>query len=71
MDAFQYMAILHNDRVTGMRDGKRQFGRQIEIRCWDSIDARVATPTKLPYETLMELSRQILEKRVGSGERHL
>ena len=31
--AFQYMAILHNDRVTGMSDGKRDFGQQIEIRC--------------------------------------
>ena len=30
--AFQYMAILHNDRVTGMRDNKREFGQQIEIR---------------------------------------
>ena len=40
--AFQYMAILHKDRVTGMRDGKREFGHQIEVRCWESIDARVA-----------------------------
>jgi len=65
VDAFQYMAILHNDRVTGMRDGKRDFGLQIEIRCWNSIDARMATPTNLPYETLMELSRQILEEVPG------
>ncbi|HQA92011.1 MAG TPA: ATP-binding protein, partial [Sedimentisphaerales bacterium] len=42
--AFQYMAILHEDRVTGMRDGKRDFGCQIEVRCWDSVDARTATP---------------------------
>ncbi|MFC1646434.1 asparagine synthase-related protein, partial [Candidatus Omnitrophota bacterium] len=39
--AFQYMAILHQDRVTGMRDNKRDFGLQIEIRCWDSIDASI------------------------------
>jgi len=65
VDAFQYMAILHNDRVTGMRDGKRDFGLQIEIRCWNSIDARMATPTNLPYETLMELSRRILEEVPG------
>lgn len=31
--AFQYMAILHEDRVTGMREGRRDFGFQIEIRC--------------------------------------
>ncbi|MCK5116654.1 MAG: ExsB family transcriptional regulator [Candidatus Aegiribacteria sp.] len=65
VDAFQYMAILHNDRVTGMRDGRRDFGLQIEIRCWNSIDARTATPTNLPYETLMELSGRILEEVPG------
>jgi GMP synthase (glutamine-hydrolysing) len=58
--AFQYMAILHDDRVTGMREGKREFGRQIEVRCWDSIDARVATPTKLPFEVLEKLAAEIL-----------
>ena len=34
--AFQCMAILHEDRVTGMRNGKRDYGHQIEVRCWDS-----------------------------------
>jgi len=63
--AFQYMAILHEDRVTGMRDGKRDFGRQIEIRCWDSVDARTATPTNLPYETLTKLAGEILEEVPG------
>jgi GMP synthase (glutamine-hydrolysing) len=58
--AFQYMAILHEDRVTGMREGRRQFGYQIEIRCWESIDARVALPMRLPWETLEDLSRRIL-----------
>lgn len=59
--AFQYMAILHGDRVTGMRGGKRDFGMQIEIRCWDSLDARTATPTRLPYETLEKLAGEIIE----------
>ena len=58
--AFQYMAILHEDRVTGMRDGKRDFGRQIEVRCWDSIDARTATPTRLSFEILDRLARRLL-----------
>jgi GMP synthase (glutamine-hydrolysing) len=58
--AFQYMAILHEDRVTGMRDGKRDFGQQIEIRCWDSVDARTATPTKLSFETLQQLAGEII-----------
>lgn len=63
--AFQYMAILHEDRVTGMRDGKRDFGLQIELRCWDSIDARTATPTKLPYETLTSLASKITKDVPG------
>jgi len=63
--AFQYMAILHEDRVTGMRDNKRDFGLQIEIRCWDSIDARTATPTKLPHEVLTKLANRIVNEVPG------
>ncbi len=63
--AFQYMAILHEDRVTGMRDGKRDFGQQIEIRCWDSIDARTATPTKLPFDVLEKLAGNIIREVPG------
>jgi len=58
--AFQYMAILHKDRVTGIRDGKRDFGFQIEVRCWDSIDARVAWPTEIPYRVLKRLIGRII-----------
>jgi len=64
-DAFQYMAILHDDRVTGMREGKRDFGRQIEVRCWNSIDARTATPTKLPFEMLEKLAGDIINEVPG------
>ncbi|MBN2214024.1 MAG: hypothetical protein JW723_07260 [Bacteroidales bacterium] len=63
--AFQYMAILHEDRVTGMRDGKRDFGQQIEIRCWDSVDARIATPTRLSFDTLEQMSQEIIRKVPG------
>ncbi|MFQ6130519.1 MAG: ExsB family transcriptional regulator, partial [Armatimonadota bacterium] len=63
--AFQYMAILHEDRVTGMREGERDFGHQIEIRCWESVDARTATPTRLPWETLERLSGRILAEVPG------
>lgn len=63
--AFQYLAILHQDRVTGMRDGKRDFGLQIEIRCWDSLDARSAKPTKLPYETLDKLANRMVAEVPG------
>lgn len=63
--AFQYMAILHQDRVTGMRQGKRDFGLQIEIRCWDSVDARIAAPTNIAYKTLCELGTRITKEVPG------
>ncbi|MEE8540781.1 MAG: ExsB family transcriptional regulator [Desulfobacterales bacterium] len=63
--AFQYMAILHEDRVTGMRDGKRDFGHQIEVRCWDSVDARIASPTHLSFEILEKLAGEIIQDVPG------
>ncbi len=58
--AFQYLAILHEDRVTGMIDGRREFGQQIELRCWDSLDARTARPTRVPFEVLEKLAEDII-----------
>lgn len=63
--AFQYLAILHQDKVTGMRQGKRDYGLQIEIRCWDSVDARVAKPTRLPYDILEKLAQRITSEVSG------
>ena len=63
--AFQYMAILHGDRMTGMVDGKREFGRQIEVRCWDSVDARTATPTRLSFDVLDRLAGEIIRELPG------
>ncbi|MBN2043181.1 MAG: ExsB family transcriptional regulator [Candidatus Aenigmarchaeota archaeon] len=57
--AFQCMAVLHGNRVTGMRDGKRDYGLQIEVRCWDSTDATTAKPTRLPFEVLERLAERI------------
>jgi GMP synthase (glutamine-hydrolysing) len=63
--AFQYLAILHEDRVTGLSDGRRAFGNQIEVRCWDSVDARTATPTCLPFAVLQRLAAEILREVPG------
>jgi len=57
--AFQYMAILHEDRFAGMRNGRRDFGLQIEVRCWNSVDAREATPVWLPAKRLERLAKAI------------
>ncbi len=63
--AFQYMAILHEDRVTGMRNGRREFGGQIEVRCWNSVDAREARPTPLPFDLLECLAHEIVRAVPG------
>lgn len=63
--AFQYLAILHEDRVTGMRENRREFGYQIEVRCWDSVDARTATPTQLPWDLLQRLSARLVAEIPG------
>jgi GMP synthase (glutamine-hydrolysing) len=63
--AFQYLAILHQDRVTGMRDGKREFGMQVELRCWESTDAVTASPTRLAHETLETLAERITSEVPG------
>ena len=63
--AFQYLAILHNDRVTGLRDNKRDFGFQIEVRCWDSKDARIGKPTNVPFELLEETGKRIASEVPG------
>ncbi|MBN2126144.1 MAG: ExsB family transcriptional regulator [Deltaproteobacteria bacterium] len=63
--AFQYLAILHEDRVVGMRDGKRDFGCQIEVRCWDSEDAKTGTPTRLPFDVLERLGDRISSEVPG------
>jgi GMP synthase (glutamine-hydrolysing) len=62
---FQWLAILHEDRVTGLRGGKREFGNQIEVRCWDSVDAREATPARISFDLLERLAAEITEQVPG------
>jgi len=63
--AFQYLAILHDDKVTGLRDHERDFGQQIEVRCWESTDAVTAEPTELPFATLRKLADRITTEVPG------
>ncbi|MGC9325287.1 MAG: asparagine synthase-related protein [Desulfomonilia bacterium] len=63
--AFQYLAILHEDKVTGIRSGKRDYGYQIEVRCWDSTNAQTATPTKLGFDVLHRLATRITSEVPG------
>jgi len=63
--AFQYLAILHEDMVTGLRDSKRDFGQQIEVRCWESTDAVTGTPTDVPFTTLRAIADRIVTEVPG------
>jgi len=58
--AFQYLAVLLNDRATGIRDNKRQFGQIIVVRSVESIDARTATATEIPWEKLNRICSRIV-----------
>jgi len=57
--AFQYLAVLLNDRATGIRDNKREFGQIIVVRCIESTDARTATATELTWEKLHRICDRI------------
>lgn len=57
--AFQYLAVLLNDRATGIRNNKREFGQIIVVRCIESTDARRATATELPWKTLNRICHRI------------
>jgi GMP synthase (glutamine-hydrolysing) len=63
--AFQWLAILHEDRVTGLRANRRDFGQQIELRCWDSTDAVTGSPTKLSFKTLTGIADRITSEVPG------
>jgi GMP synthase (glutamine-hydrolysing) len=58
-DAFQYLAVLLNDKATGIRDGRREFGQIIVVRCLHSVDARTATSVDLPWEKLHKICSRI------------
>lgn len=60
-DVFQYLAVLLADKATGIRDGKREFGEIIVVRCVDSVDARTASVVELPWEKLHRISSRITQ----------
>jgi len=59
--AFQYLAVLLNDYATGIRRNRREFGQIIVVRCIESIDARTATVTELPWDKLNRISQRITQ----------
>ena len=60
--AFQYFPVLMEDRATGMRKNKREFGNIIIIRCVESKDARRALPSRIPWKILEKIQKRITNK---------
>jgi GMP synthase (glutamine-hydrolysing) len=57
--AFQYMAVLLSDKATGIREGRREFGQIIVVRCLNSVDARTATSVDLSWTKLHKICGRI------------
>jgi GMP synthase (glutamine-hydrolysing) len=53
------MAILLQDRATGIVQGKREFGQIIVVRCLNSVDARTATSVDLSWDKLHRICERI------------
>ena len=62
---FQCMAVLLNDRATGLRDGKRAFGQIVVVRSVESEDAMTATPTEVGWDKLRRLQERICAEVPG------
>jgi len=63
--AFQYFPVLMEDKATGVRGGKREFGNIIIIRCVESTDARTAIPTRLSWKILEKITERLTTEISG------
>ena len=59
LGTFQNFAVLHNDKATGIKKGKRVYGNIITVRIVDSTDAVTAKARHVPYEVLMRIAERI------------
>jgi GMP synthase (glutamine-hydrolysing) len=59
IDAFQYLAALLEDKATGIRDGQREYGQIVVIRCVRSVDAREATVVEVPWPKLHRICQRV------------
>jgi GMP synthase (glutamine-hydrolysing) len=59
LGTFQNFAVLHNDKATGIKKGKRVYGNIITVRIVDSEDAVTAKARQVPYEVLMRVAARI------------
>jgi GMP synthase (glutamine-hydrolysing) len=62
LGTFQNFAVLHNDKATGIKNGKRVYGNIITIRVVVSEDAITAKAKEIAYETLFKISIRITKE---------
>jgi GMP synthase (glutamine-hydrolysing) len=62
LGTFQNFAVLHNDRATGIKNGKRVYGNIITVRIVDSEDAVTAKFRQVPYKKLTRISERITKE---------
>lgn len=62
LDAFQSFAVLHNDRATGMKAGKRVYGHIITVRVVASQDAVTAKAYPVPSEVLARIAERVTQE---------
>lgn len=62
LPAFQKFAVLHSDRATGVRGGRRTYGYVVTIRLVESEDAMTAKAIEAPYSLLRRLCDRIFEE---------
>ncbi len=59
LGTFQNFAVLHNDKATGIKNGKRVYGNIVTVRIVDSTDAVTAKARQVSYDVLKRISERI------------
>ena len=59
LGTFQNFAVLHNDKATGIKKGRRVYGNIITVRIVESEDAVTAKAKQVPYSILMRICERI------------
>jgi len=62
LGTFQNFAVLHNDKATGIKNGKRLYGNIITVRIVESEDAVTAKAKQVPPEILKKISTRITQE---------
>jgi GMP synthase (glutamine-hydrolysing) len=62
LGTFQNFAVLHNDKATGIKQGKRLYGNVVTVRIVDSQDAVTAKAAQVPHETLRKIAQRITQE---------